>query len=249
MAYWISYGGGVNSTALAILSTTGRLPEYGDAKFVFADTGNEKPETIKYLKQIFIPYLHKHGKFLVVVQPELTVLERWQKYEMTGSRLYRSCTDHGKIRPIKDFILKHDKEPKLLIGIDAGEPHRAKPAKKGEFSRHYPLVDHGIDRDACLEIIKNVGLCVPIKSGCWHCPFMRVKEILDLATSQPENFQKIVDLEEACKTRLIRNGEEVKNYHHWRDKPATYWVDRAGQGKLVLEFDDVNPAIPCECLE
>lgn len=245
--YWLSYGGGVNSTALAVMSVTGAMPEYGDVKFIFADTGNEKPETIRYIKQVFIPYLQKHGKFLIVVKPELTVLARWQKYEMTGSRLYRSCTDHGKIRPIKEFISKHD-DPKLLIGIDAGEPHRAKPAKKGEFPRYYPLVDYGFDRDGCVKIIENEGLMQPIKSGCWHCPFMRVREILDLAIARPNDFQHIVDLEAACMARQIREGKGAKNYSHWRDKPATYWSRRAMQENELL-FDDLDPAIPCECIE
>ncbi|MEM3161041.1 MAG: phosphoadenosine phosphosulfate reductase family protein, partial [Nitrososphaera sp.] len=45
--YVLSYGGGVNSTALMILLVRHKLPiDY----VIFADTGSERPETYTYLK-------------------------------------------------------------------------------------------------------------------------------------------------------------------------------------------------------
>ncbi|MBF0133861.1 MAG: phosphoadenosine phosphosulfate reductase family protein [Magnetococcales bacterium] len=255
MGFWLSYGGGVNSTALAVMVVHGLLPKYGDVKFIFSDTGNEKPETIQYIKQIFIPYLQKYGRDLVVVKAEETVLERWQRYKMTGSRTLRSCTDHGKIRPIMDFVRKVDDSPEQLVGIDAGESHRAKPAnkKKREFPKHYPLVERGIDRKRCIEIIKDAGIRIPVKSGCWHCPFMRVREILSLANTFPEQFEKIILLEDVCRTRMIIEGKEIRSYYQWRDKPAIYWWNRAKQEakqmSLNLEWDDIDPNIPCICYD
>lgn len=168
--------------------------------------------------------------------------------------MLRSCTDHAKIRPMQQYIRPIDPSPEQIIGIDAGEPHRAKPAnkKKREFPKHYPLVDMGIDRDGCSKIIKAAGLCVPIKSGCWHCPFSRVREILSLAKDRPSDFHAIIDLEEAQHQRYEEEGKTARHYQ-WRDKPAVYWRDRAAreakQGVLDLEWDDLDPSIPCECLD
>ncbi|MBF0602162.1 MAG: phosphoadenosine phosphosulfate reductase family protein [Nitrospirae bacterium] len=256
MSFWLSYGGGVNSTALAVMCINGSLPEYGEVKFIFSDTGNEKPETIRYINKTFLPYLHENGRDLITVRPKETVLERWQRYEVTGSRVRRDCTDHGKIRPIMEYIKTIDDNPEQLIGIDAGESHRAKPAnkKKKDFPKHYPLVSHGIDRRKCIDIIKSAGICVPVKSGCWHCPFMRVKEILELAKNNRKMFDKIVQLESVSRSRLINSGGNIQNYYYqWRDRSATYWRDRAEQEAkqmiFNLEFDDIDPNIPCDCYD
>ncbi|WP_130470972.1 phosphoadenosine phosphosulfate reductase family protein [Candidatus Magnetaquicoccus inordinatus] len=253
MSYWLSYGGGVNSTALAVMIVSGRLPEYPDVRFIFSDTMNEQPETYLYIEKVFVPYLREHGRNLIIVKPKETVLERWQRYKVTGSRQLRTCTDHGKIRPMQAYIRPIDDDPHQIIGIDAGEPHRAKPAnkKKGEFPKHYPLVDLGIDRDGCKKIIQQAGLCVPKKSGCWHCPFMRVREILALATERPEDFHAIIQLEADSHQRMREAGKLDGNYYHWRDKPATYWLDRATEEakQLSFEFDDLDPTIPCSCYD
>lgn len=41
MTSWLSYGGGVNSTAPAILLALGKLPQHREFRVVFADTGDE----------------------------------------------------------------------------------------------------------------------------------------------------------------------------------------------------------------
>lgn len=245
MGYWISYGGGVNSTALAVLIVAGALPQYQEARFIFADTLDEKPETYEYLNY-FKCWLQSHGRELITVRPEESVLSRWQKYQVTGSRRLRACTDHAKIRPITEFIRGLDKAPVQLIGIDAGEPHRARPAnpKKKEITKCYPLVDLGIDRDECARIIELAGLQVPAKSGCWHCPFMRVGEVISLAQYEPEKFSLILALEANTRER-----EDGRKFYQWRDLPATYWLARSKQGLLNLEWDDLDPAIPCLCLD
>lgn len=51
--FWLSYGGGVNSTALAVLLAGGRFPKYENWRIVFSDTGEEKPETYAFIKDFF----------------------------------------------------------------------------------------------------------------------------------------------------------------------------------------------------
>ena len=54
-----------------------------------------------------------------------------------------------------------------LLGIDAGERRSRISDRAGLY---YPLVDAGIDRQECHEIIEAFGVCNPGKSGCMFCP-------------------------------------------------------------------------------
>lgn len=234
--YWLSYGGGVNSTALAVLIVSGALPQYEGARFVFSDTGEEKPETYAYIEQHFAPYLARHGRELETVRPAETVLERWERLRVTGSRTLRACTVEGKIYPIKRHIEANGGGVQL-IGIDAGEAHRMPDTLR-------PLIGLDIDRDGCEEIICAAGLPSPGKSGCWCCPFMRVREIIELARRAPCKFQRIERLEQvATETHGPQPDGQARN--HWGDRPASYWLMRAGQGDMFDDGPEVNQ--PCEC--
>lgn len=237
--YWLSYGGGVNSTALAILLAQGKVVGViGDWTPIFADTGNEQDATYEYLEQWAKPYFKEIGHPLITVHPKETVLERWQRLQLVGSRMYRACTDHGKAQPIKAYRMAYGNGPQI-IGIDAGESHRKK-----ENGNLYPLVDMDIDRDECMEIIKRAGLPIPVKSGCWCCPFSRVGEILALAKDRPDRLDTIETLE---KIAALRHGKEI---YQFRDFPASYWRDRARDGGTtpVRTFNrEWEP--PCECYD
>jgi hypothetical protein len=143
--------------------------------------------------------------------------------------MIRSCTEHAKIKPIRAHVAGRTLGE--LVGIDAGEDHRAKDSIR-------PLVDLGIDRDGCVEIIKAEGLPVPVRSGCWHCPFMRTAEIVALA-SIPEYADRIERLENAA---LETHGFP---HAHFKDHRMDYWRRRAAQGGL--EFGEDDKAIPCYC--
>ena len=233
--YWLSYGGGVNSTALAVLLIEGLLPKYEPFRIVFADTWTERDVTYQYITEVFMPYLARHGQLLEIVQPSEGVLRFWQMKSLTGSRTIRRCTQEAKRMPIK----KYTGDGEMLIGIDAGEKHRAVDYPH----RHYPLVLLGIDRTGCIEIIQRARLPVPQKSGCWCCPFMRVGEVMELAKHEPIKFAKIERLEAAA--NLKHPGSILRT--QWGDKPASYWRERAiAQGVLPLMYDI---EMPCECFD
>lgn len=65
-----SYGGGVQSTAALVLSALGRL-DY--PTFFFCNVGNdsEHPDTLKYVREIAMPYAKAHGIELVELQKKL----------------------------------------------------------------------------------------------------------------------------------------------------------------------------------
>ncbi|GKS96763.1 hypothetical protein [Acidovorax sp. SUPP2825] len=236
--YWLSYGGGVNSTALAVLLARGALPQYAGWRVVFSDTGDERPETYDYIERHFGPWLASVGKVLEVVKPKETVLERWERLRVTGSRTLRGCTVEGKINPIKRYVEAQGGGVQL-IGVDAGEAHRMP-------GRVRPLVDLDVDREGCESIIKAEGLPSPGKSGCWHCPFARVQEVVDLARLRPEKFARIKRLEKVA-TETHGPQPDGGPRTQWGDRPAEYWEQRARQGDLLDEFRAVE--MPCGCFD
>lgn len=243
--YWLSYGGGVNSTALAVLLCEGRLPQFAPWRCLLADTLDEQDETYAYIRDVFAPYLARFGKVLEVCRPRESVIERWERLKVTGSRMRRACTDHGKIRPINRYLAEHGTEAdEQLIGIDAGEAHRAKQPESQKRKQHFPLVDLDIDREQCVEIIKKAGLPIPLKSGCWHCPFMRVVDVLRLAVEHPERMRRVIRLETVA--------AETHGQHlcQWNRTPAAEYAKRActerSSGPL---FQEVEPDPPCGCYD
>lgn len=237
MTYWLSYGGGVNSTALAVLMCDGKFPQYDPWRILFSDTGDERSETYLYIRQHFIPYLQAHGRELEICWPNESVLERWERLKVTGSRLLRTCTEEAKIIPMHRYRHAHGGGT-VILGIDASESHRRPDDIR-------PLVDANIDREECKQIILAAGLPVPVKSGCWHCPFMRVSQIVELARTSPCRFDRIVRLEEIA---TITHGTQPDGTPRvqWGSRPAREWQERTRQGHLFVETDT---DAPCDCYD
>lgn len=259
MTYWLSYGGGVNSTALAILLAEGKLPQYEPWEAIFADTRDEKPETYEYVEKVFIPYLAERRKILHWVKGEEGVLQRWERLKVTGSRILRTCTHHAKVDPIHHFLLmRAENGDAQLIGIDADQPWRARPPHpQDKWEKLYPLVDMKIDRTGCEQIIRDAGLPVPLKSGCWHCPFMRVGEVMDLAINEPDRFNRIEQLEKIA-TEAHGPTEDGSPRSQWGNHPAEYWRERAKKreeirkiegSQLTMFCSEQESESPCECYD
>ena len=54
----------------------------------------------------------------------------------------------------------------------------------------YPLVDLKLTREQLLEIIKSKGYELPVKSGCFFCPFNTKKRWIDLRNNNLDLFEK-----------------------------------------------------------
>lgn len=184
----LAYGGGTNSTALAIhLHEQGERPDY----IVFADTGAEKPWTYEYLN-IFDEWCKK------VDFPRLTVVKgRYPQQIKDGSlenellRLwtlpskafgYGTCSQKWKIDPQNAWADKmgFDRKEKL-IGFDFDEPDRAEKAKpESGWIKSFPLMKCFWGRGDCKAAIERAGLKQPGKSACFFCPSSKKHEILSL---------------------------------------------------------------------
>jgi len=188
---YLSHGVGVNSTALMLM-----LWEQG-IKFesVFVDHGGDYPFTYEYCK-----YLIKQGFPITILKPEVegtnTIEEYCQKYNYLPTFKHRWCTDKFKIRPMKKYF---DKPCVCYIGIAYEEKKRLKNIRfDKKIDNQYRLVDERVDRGQCIDIIKDYGLKVPNKSGCWLCPFMRKVEVRHLYLYNRDLYNKRKALEHNC---------------------------------------------------
>lgn len=181
---------GVNSTALMLL-----LEDEGiEFESVFVNHGGDYPETYEYAK-----YLKDKGFEKTVVVPEVqkskTIEEYCLKHNIIPMRQLRWCSDKFKVR----VLHKYFQMPCIsYVGICAGEEKRINNhISKKKINTQYPLVEKGIDRARCITIIREHGLTVPKKSGCWLCPFMRKLEVRELLLNYPELYARRKKLEKA----------------------------------------------------
>ena len=203
----VSYGGGVNSTALLIgLRNNGIIP----SEILFADTGGEKPNTYDYLKTMNLWCFRNDFPEIKAVfrkneNGEMISLENdcLSKFTLPAIAFgYKTCSRQFKIQPQDKFINNHpyvmdlyknNKKVVRYIGIDAGESHRAKLTEDNRFIYRYPLIEWDWGREECIHEIKKEGLPLPGKSSCFFCPSTKKREILELPESLKRRALKMED--------------------------------------------------------
>ncbi|HJQ00116.1 MAG TPA: hypothetical protein VJ851_00820 [Jatrophihabitans sp.] len=177
----MSYGGGVQSTALLVLAAQERIDF---RTFVMANVGDdsEHPATLRYVREVAMPYADEHGIALHLidrVKRDGTVETLWGRLNREGSRSLpipvrmsngapgqRSCTADFKIRVTGKWAKQHGAtatNPAVVgIGISADEIHRANNRRIEPHERIvYPLIGFGEDtglrmtRQDCANLIRR----------------------------------------------------------------------------------------------
>lgn len=193
----VSYGAGVDSTAMIFLLLLDKKPiDY----VVFADVGAELPETYETVK-LMKEFLDKQAVPFVTVYPAKfrTLQQRCEDRNVIPDRIRRWCTRDVKITPIFKFYRSLDAEINQYIGIDSGEPKRMRPDPENWIHNVYPLVSSGIDRNGCVEIIKNMKFPVPVKSGCYFCIYNNVERLYSIWKHNNQLFKQAMIFEESNK--------------------------------------------------
>jgi hypothetical protein len=104
------------------------------------------------------------------------------------------------------------------IGLDASEGQRVRWQTRlplvGEklsrdqrldrdyFSYWYPLFEWSFDRQRCVEVIREAGLPVPMKSACFFCPASKRQEILWLREHHPDLLERALEIERNAQPNL-----------------------------------------------
>lgn len=102
-------------------------------------------------------------------------------------------------------IRKSGGKVRKIIGYDASPKDRKRFAhavgvEDPKYNYWYPLIEMGMDRDACKDTIRSAGLPVPPKSACIMCPATQPGEIREF---RKEYLRLIVIMEARAKPRLM----------------------------------------------
>jgi hypothetical protein len=229
----ISYGGGVQSTALLVLACQGQLGTVDAALFANVGDDSEDPETLRYFETHAVPFAAAHQFPLVQLRKILrdgrveTLYERLMRPESrslpipvrmsdTGAPGTRSCTEDWKIKVVGRYLLQHGATPQhpadVLIGFSLDEAHRmgdgVERRKQPSRSilcqrREFPLIDLRLKREDCLNVIRRADLPIPPKSACYFCPYHKPSVWADLRRDRPVLFYKAADLERVLNERRV----------------------------------------------
>jgi 3'-phosphoadenosine 5'-phosphosulfate sulfotransferase (PAPS reductase)/FAD synthetase len=219
LIYVVSYGGGTNSTAILIgMIERGIIP----ALILFADTGNEKPETYEHLHVMSDWCKLVFGIPITVVKNSLpqglidgSLYGECLRLGTMPSKLfgYSTCSMKWKVEPQMKYISKWMMDNGIahiqhVIGYDMDELPRMEKAertisdKKAEApnwrsyeTNRYLLIEWNWGRDECIAAIARHQLKQPGKSACFMCPSSKKPEVLALKSNHPELYRKAIVME------------------------------------------------------
>jgi hypothetical protein len=215
----ISYGGGVQSTAMIVLAVTGKLPHGPWDVALFSNVGDdsEHPATLEYVRNVMQPWAAERGfpvHELHRIKRDGSIETLWGRLMKPNSRSLpipirmpdtgapgkRSCTFDFKITVVGKWLKAHgaskDNPATVAIGISTDEIQRVSNKRVEPYeSPVYPLIDLGLSRSDCMRVIESAGLPIPHKSSCFFCPFHRPLMWSEMARDEPELFAKACELE------------------------------------------------------
>lgn len=254
----ISYGGGVQSTALLVLAAQGRIDF---PLFLMANVGDdsEHPATLDYLRDVAIPYSEKHDIELHVLNRRMvrdgSVRTLYQNLTNpdhrsvgiparmpSGAPGSRACTQDFKINVVARYLRERgatEEAPAVVgIGISLDEIQRANGRSQVPWQRVvYPLIGIGeetglkLRRDDCTRLIREAGLPVPPKSSCYFCPFHSMETWADMKRNEPDLFDKAVALEDMI------NAKRADSYPVWLSPAMIPLRDAVSDDDVLFDAD------------
>ena len=238
----ISLGVGVQSTYIVLASTEEYAIEpiysdWKDAYILFADTGSEKQDTLEYYHRILEPIMKRNNRRYKIVRSEhYPLYDYYYRNTIIPMRMYRLCTDKFKITPLNREIKSYFenvnfKNPvKVALGITKDEVHRMRPNKRKYIINEFPIIDK--TREEIIKQYSEWGLPVPVKSGCWLCPFMNIEDMKQLSSSQWEQLETLEN-----NARAYDQHPEKRELYLLREKPISYWRDRITREKSLKTYE------------
>ncbi|WP_146186611.1 hypothetical protein [Pedobacter sp. HMWF019] len=260
----VAYGLGVDSTAVLVeFQRRGIRPD----AILFADTGNEKQETYDYLPVINAWLLSVGFPLVKVVRHFPNKSKKWPEYSSLGENCltnatlpslafgFKSCSLKWKVLPqniwVDRWLLakrfwRNGGKVKKVIGYDASPKdmkryYKVKGMEDEKYEYWYPLVDWGMDREACKASIRAAGLPVPPKSACVFCPATQPAELRE---HKREYLRLIVMMEARAKHRLegcMSSGELLQDF----ERRLSEWEVkvRASSGKRLEILLNKRPVL------
>ena len=226
----ISYGGGVQSTALCVLATQGKIGHVDAALFANVGEDSEHPDTIRYVREVMQPWATERGLSIHMLDRIRRTGERETLYQRllrpgsrsipipvrmpdTGAPGTRNCTMDFKVKVIRKCLRAHGvtktAPATVLIGFSSDEFQRVNSRRPSDYETpEHPLLDLRLSREDCKRVIERAGLPVPPKSACYFCPFHRPSRWARMRRDEPALFQKSVELERTLNDRREMLGRD-----------------------------------------
>jgi hypothetical protein len=225
----ISYGGGVQSTALLVLAAQREI-DFPLAIFSNVGDDSEHPATLAYVRDVAMPYASANGIELVEVRKQPRGRERTLYATLmnpdsrsigipvrmggSGAPGRRSCTVDFKIRRIAAELKLRGASAAnpatTALGISWDEWQRMRSDSGIAWQRlAYPLIqdqDPPLTRQDCIRVIERAGLPVPPRSSCYFCPFHSPAHWKRMLREEPDLFAKSVELERVLSERHVGLG-------------------------------------------
>ena len=239
----LSFGGGVQSTTIALMAERGELSGKLDAA-IFADTDWE-PEYIYtqmdwLKKRVSYPvYIVDCGRSLRedVIEhvshsgiKDAMELPVYLKTENGDGMARRQCTYNYKIIPIRRKIramlglkkgqrVPKNAKVKLWMGISLDEIGRAKDSQEWWIENRYPLIyDKPMRRSDCDRWLRNNYPEIAVKkSACVGCPYHSDRAWVYMAESAPEQFAEAVQIDQSLRDNPTKYRCEA--YLHQSRRP------------------------------
>lgn len=239
-----SYGGGVQTAAIAVAIARDLLPR--PELVVMADTGRERAATWRvYTRHVEPLFEELEIKFTIASHDLATV----DLYGYNGDLLLPAWTSNGKLPTFcssewKKYVVRRhlrnlgygpSKPVRMWFGMARDEVHRLRDSDVQWIENYYPLaLDLRWSTHDCLNAIEDFGWPRNWpKSACWMCPHYSNKQWREIRDNDPEDWLKAVDLDE---------------YIRQQDRSNDVYLHRSGKPLAEADLSDNQPELPLlEC--
>ncbi|HUW14050.1 MAG TPA: hypothetical protein VM537_30275 [Anaerolineae bacterium] len=239
MTEMVSFGAGVNSTAMVVMLVN----DGWRGPIVFADTSAEWPETYCWMRTFEDQWLKPRGLEITRLSPgsewhqaerNCSLEDYCKRWGIIPLLATRWCSVRWKREPLNAWGEAHGYTVRLL-GFSGEEHRRIKDAP----DERYPLYEAGVSRRECQHIIERQGLPIPFKSGCFFCPGQALADWRRLYTEHPELYARAAQLEDIASEKHNKKATLDPHGISLREHAERRW-----EGQMTM---DLTQWLPCLC--
>lgn len=217
----LSFGGGVQSTAMLFMIKDGILP-LPDV-IIHSDTGSEMDYTHEVISMAQEIAIDLNIPFIIAKSHRGKLHEYYLSKNSVPVIGVRSCTKHFKILPqrriIRSIVGKGNGKvlARCWLGITTDEARREIKSDVQWVENRFPLLELKYSRKDCIQINKKHTKIEIKKSGCFCCPYGGKKWFIMLYQKYPELFKKCIEIEQSYQNKygkengLVSNLSNIKN--------------------------------------